>query len=703
VERPALGGPATPRTPGRQILRDVARLDRAQLTLAGGARGALGVAIPLALGLLLGHPQQGAAAATGALFAGYVSFQGVYRSRAWAMLATSLGMGVTTLLGEYVGASVPADAVLAAFGGLVVGYLTAVGPIPVSVARNCMIAMLVATGLPHGLVPPVVQAGLVLAGGLVQTLLVVVITPVRRAPAERRAIARLYWDLAAYAQLLPGARWMAPSDAAPFAAAAAVLADPQPWALRGSGVEFRELYDEAERIRLSLAALAADRDRLHGWSPEGVAAVDAVVAPAAEALAAVAAAVQDGHPLVLSAELASALTADDAATPAEVAGVAARLRGQLRAVVRIASATEDRGRPVRTTRRPHPLSTLRDARLTLRANLTPASAAFRHAVRLSGALVAATVLAHVLPVGRGYWVGLTVLVVLQPDFGATFSRGIARIGGTVLGVGVATALLAALRPGPVLLAALTVLLAFAAMSVMKASFTAFSACVTAAITVLLAFTGLPGFRTVPDRLVDTVLGGVIAMLAYLVWPTWEAVRLRGNLAALLDAQARYGTAVLRAYADPESRDIVALRQARLEARLARTNAEASVTRAFAEPRPHRRVDPEVALGTVAATRRYALAILALHGHLPSASPVVTPRLDGLADAVGETLEGLASSLRNGHSPPDGEPLRDLHRAFVTATGGDGTTVLAAETDTVVEAVDTVAELLGRGPAAGHPG
>ncbi|HEV7824025.1 MAG TPA: FUSC family protein [Mycobacteriales bacterium] len=700
--RPALGGPATPRTPGRQILRDVARIDRAQLTLGAGARGAVGVAVPLVLGLLLGHPEEGAAAATGALLTGYVSFQGVYRSRAWAMLATALGLGATTLLGEVVGASLLADAVMAAIGGLVAGYVAALGPSPVAVVRNWMIALLVAAGMPDGIGDPYFHAGLVLAGGLLQTLLVVVVTPVRRAPAERRAIARLYWDLSAYAQLLPGARWMAPSDAAPFAAAAAVLADPQPWAFRGSGVAFRELYDEAERIRLSLAALAADRDRLHGWSPAGVAAIDEVVGPAADVLAAVAASVQDGRPLVLRAVLAASLTAEEEDLPDEVAGVAGRLRGQLRAVTRIVSSTEHRGRPVRTTRRPRPLSRLRDSVLTLRANLTPASAAFRHAVRLSGALVVATVLSHLLPVERGYWLPLTVLVVLQPDFGATFSRGFARIAGTVLGVGVATALLAALQPGPVLLAVLTVLLAFAAMAVFRVSFAAFSACVTAVITVLLAFTGLPGLSTVPDRLLDTVLGGAVAMLAYLVWPTWEAVRLRATLAALLEAQGRYGAAVLRAYADPDSRDVEALRHARQEARLARTNAEASVNRALAEPRPHRRVDPEVALGTIAAIRRYALAILALHGHLPSASPVVTPRLDGLAEAMGDTLSALASSLRNGHSPPELEPLRDLHRALVKATGGDGTTVLATETDTVVEAVDSVAELLGRGPAAGRP-
>jgi uncharacterized membrane protein YccC len=658
----------------------------------------VGLAVPLVLGLLLGRPEEGAAAATGALLTGFVSFQGVYRTRAWAMLLTALGMGATTLLGEFVGQSLVTDLLLAAVGGLVVGMGSALGPIVTAVGRFWLIALLVATGIADGIGSPFGHAALVVAGGLLQTLIVVVLWPLRRSPAERRALARLYWDLSAYAELLPAARWVAPSDPAPFAEAAAVLADPQPWALRGDGTAFRELYDEAERIRISLAALAANRDRLHGWAPDGVAAIDGLAATAAEVLAAVAESVQAGRAVGLPAALEDALDGGDPpGLPDEVIGVASRLRGQLRAITRIApTASQGWHGPVRRGGRARPISVSRDALLTLRANLTPHSAPFRHAIRLAAALMAATVVSHLLPVDRGYWLPLTVLVVLQPDFGATFSRGVARVAGTVLGVAVVTALLAALRPGPGLLVALSVLLGFAAMALFRVSFAAFSACVTAVITVLLAFAGLPGFSTVADRLIDTVVGGAIAMLAYLVWPTWEAVRLRRSLAELLDAQGRYGSAVLRAYADPDGRDVEALRQARLEARLARTNAEASVNRAFAEPRPHRRVDPEVALGTVAAIRRYALAVLALHGHLPTASPVVTGRLDGLADGVAATFAGLAAGLRDG-TPFDGRPaLRDLHRELVTATGGDGTTVLATETDTVVEAVDSVAELLDRG-------
>jgi uncharacterized membrane protein YccC len=53
----------------------------------------------------------------------------------------------------------------------------------------------------------------------------------------------------------------------------------------------------------------------------------------------------------------------------------------------------------------------------LRAELTLGSSAFRHAVRLSVALIAAGIVYRGLSLESGYWVPLTVLFVLRPDYG----------------------------------------------------------------------------------------------------------------------------------------------------------------------------------------------------------------------------------------------------------------------------------------------
>ena len=78
-----------------------------------------------------------------------------------------------------------------------------------------------------------------------------------------------------------------------------------------------------------------------------------------------------------------------------------------------------------------PVPQLRAAYEVIRANLTLRSATFRHAVRLAIALAVAVMIYRVSPFPRGYWLPLTTLVILKPEFSTTFSRGFARVLGTL--------------------------------------------------------------------------------------------------------------------------------------------------------------------------------------------------------------------------------------------------------------------------------
>lgn len=57
-------------------------------------------------------------------------------------------------------------------------------------------------------------------------------------------------------------------------------------------------------------------------------------------------------------------------------------------------------------------------------------------------------------------------------------------------------------------------------------------------------------QTVPDRVLLTLLGGVLAMLAYVAFPAWETPRMLDRLADWLAASGRYAAAVVRGYAEP---------------------------------------------------------------------------------------------------------------------------------------------------------
>jgi len=72
-----------------------------------GARVAVGVLVPLAIGSATGHLSYGAFAALGALPAGFASFQGVARTRLAAVSMASLGIAISTFVGATTAAVAP--------------------------------------------------------------------------------------------------------------------------------------------------------------------------------------------------------------------------------------------------------------------------------------------------------------------------------------------------------------------------------------------------------------------------------------------------------------------------------------------------------------------------------------------------------------------------------------------------------------------
>ena len=702
----------------RAVLRATVALDRAGLQGRDGLRAALGVGVPLLVGVAVDRPLDGLAAAGGAFSAGFAVLATGYRTRLSAVLLATLGTAVSTFVGAVVGDRLGLLAATVAVWGFAAGMLVSLGAAAGVVGLQACIGLLIVTQFPMPVQDGLGRALLVLLGGLVQVVLLLTVWPLRRSPEERRALGGVYRSLAAYAASLPAGR-PAPPDSVPLAAARAALRDPQPFLRDEHVLVLQGLHDQAERLRTTLAALALVRARLVDVPSRAgaVATLDELAGQTSALLREIAAAAQlprsaaraealadigphrapdTWAPLVAAAralrdEAAAAGPAQGhvgASLLGELERLATTLLGHLEAVTRLSAAT---GGPLRPRVRS---SAWRDAVPTLRAHLTLRSAAFRHALRLSATLAVATALSGLLPSAHRYWLPLTALVVLKPDFRSTFSRGLGRILGTLVGAALASGIAATLRPGPLVLALLVVLAAWAGYTFLFANYALFGLSVTAFVVFLLSFAGLPAQSAVPDRVLATVLGGALALSAYAVWPTWERVRLPEQLARLLEAQGRYGAALLRSYADPEDSDGPGLEELRAAARLARTNAEASVAQARDEPAGRSAGLPlEQATAVVQAVRDFALAALALQAHLPEARPVgVREPLLQLADELGQALGRTAAALRAGWEPGRSPPLvqaqHRLQQALAERVAADpGTALEAAVLD--VEAAQLV--------------
>jgi uncharacterized membrane protein YccC len=705
-----------------RVLVQSLRLARDQIDLPRALRCAAGVVVPMVIGVAAGSVADGLAAAIGALSAGFASFQGAYRSRVATMAVVSVGMAASTMVGAVATPSALATVVVDGAWGVVAGMLVALGPAAMVVGLQWAVAVLVVSAIPMTFGQALVRSALVLAGGAVQLLLVVVLWPLRSYPAERQALAAVYRALADYARAVAGGAQTGPG-AATIGEARAVLRDPQPFGRAAQLQAFRALLDEGERARITLVALARVRSRLGAGAARQQ--LDDFVVCAADTLGEVAAALDAERPPATGGDaLRAALETLQRATgqPSWVLGeasdTAAALGGQVRTAVRVAAVAagapgtpqpprtrQPSGTAVRRRSRDPRRQWLAEAAGTLRANLSLGSAVCRHALRLGATLAAGSALAHFGGLARGYWVGLTALVVLRPDFATTAVRGVSRVMGTLVGAVVATALVAWIRPGTVTLTVLFALCTLGAYLFVRANYLYFSVFVTGYVVFFLAFARLPALTTVTDRVEDTLLGGALAALAYLLWPTPEGRLFGAQLARLLDAQRAYAAAVLSVYVAPDTADRRLLGDLRAGARLQRTNSEAALDRMELEPpRLHQAGIPlDTARGILAAARRFVLGVLTLHAHAPAADAPGRPDLAALAGALDAAMAWVAEGLRGrpGGGRPEG--LRGLHDALVRAGDADArAALLASETDLMVDSVNTLSELvLGRetAPAA----
>lgn len=206
---------------------------------------------------------------------------------------------------------------------------------------------------------------------------------------------------------------------------------------------------------------------------------------------------------------------------------------------------------------------LSDIWLRLRNNLTPESALFRHAVRMSVVLCAGYAIIQITGLHHGYWILLTSLFVCQPNYNATRHRLTLRIVGTIAGIALGLPVLYFVPSleGQLILIVVTGVLFFAFRLVQYAQATMFIT-----LLVLLCFNLLgEGFEVAMPRVIDTIIGCAIAWAAVsFIWPDWRFRNLARVTGQAFNANCRYLDAILEQY--HQGRDN------RLAYRIARRNA-----------------------------------------------------------------------------------------------------------------------------------
>jgi uncharacterized membrane protein YccC len=142
---------------------------------------------------------------------------------------------------------------------------------------------------------------------------------------------------------------------------------------------------------------------------------------------------------------------------------------------------------------------------------------WQYALRISLCLFAAGALQWIWPFHHGYWVSITIVIVVQRNLQAALARTLERATGTVLGV-LLTSLILLGSPNAWAMVAMIGVLAAARPVLKEANYTAYAAVMTPLVILLLDFGQAPSWAVVADRLVATLAGCALALaLGYLLW------------------------------------------------------------------------------------------------------------------------------------------------------------------------------------------
>ncbi|MEE1752035.1 FUSC family protein [Streptomyces sp. SP18CS02] len=676
-------------------------IERTRLEPLVALRAAAGVATVVGLALWLVSPAYAASAAFGAFSAGTATFQRSWRPRKLIALGAGGSLALSTFLGYLAAGRTVTFVLLLALWAFVAGMSWAVGSTAGIVAAGTVAIMLVTVTLPTSVEQALEHAAVIAFGGVVQAALIVVF-PIRRWGAHRDALADAFAAVADYARRLRH------DPTAPFdpeammqARKAATLTPSQarrrPGFLHGP----RGL---AERVRPAVAALADPRVGAPAEGPQRDRA-RALLKATADILDAAARSIRRGTRAQVPPDVLEVLgtAPDDEVLRGPARQAAVQLTRLLHEVLATAHSGDTHARPGAAGEKSDPGLLVRPAmhRLapvvlrTMRRELHRDSPVFRHAVRLAAVASLGWLLGTVLPLGHGYWAPIASVMVMRPDFHQTYARAVGRFAGTLVGVALATGVVQLAHPDAGLSGALAVLSAGLTYLLMRTGYMA-SQCFTAAYVVfLLGMGGETWHQTVRDRVTLTLVGGALAMLAYLLFPAWETPRLRDRLADHLAANGMYAAAVIEGFADPGGGHRANVRRQLLASREANAAWDESFGRAKKEPVRHRGLTRGEAEDAEEALRSVGRAAMLLETHLPESGAPPVPGAARFAEALTADTAKAARDVRERRNP-DWRRVEEALEEWERADGGEDP-VVRRGAELLVSALEDLATAVSRTP------
>ncbi len=261
-----------------------------------------------------------------------------------------------------------------------------------------------------------------------------------------------------------------------------------------------------------------------------------------------------------------------------------QLLQEIRSIRRVMANVEDASRISLKRQDATVFLTLQEYRLNVIVqNFSLNSTLFRHALRFTIAIIFAFVIGTLLDIRNTYWILLTIIVIMRPNYGLTKERSKDRIIGTVIGAIIAICIVL-ITQNIIIYSFLAIISLTLAFALIQQNYKWAAGLITINIIFVYSLINPDAFQVIRYRVLDTIIGASIAVVAnYILFPSWEANNLKDVLQNILLKNREYLSATKELYYDKIENKLT-YNVARKEAFLAISNLNASFQRLTQDPK-----------------------------------------------------------------------------------------------------------------------
>lgn len=290
--------------------------------------------------------------------------------------------------------------------------------------------------------------------------------------------------------------------------------------------------------------------------------------------------------------------------------------------------------------------TLQEYRLNvIIQNFSWNSTLFRHALRFTVAIIFAFILGTLLDIRNTYWILLTIIVIMRPNYGLTKERSKERIIGTLIGAAIAIGIVL-LTQNIIVYGVLAIISLTLAFSLIQQNLRSAAAFITINIIFVYSLINPDAFQVIQYRVIDTIIGAGIAVIAnYTLWPSWEALNLKNVLVDALNKNRTYLLATQELYYDKNKNELP-YKLARKEAFLAISNLNAAFQRLTQDPKS-KQVEFQLIYDMVTLNQTMVSAIASIGSFIINHQTTpASKEFDAIVRRIANTLEASCSILKN---------------------------------------------------------